>query len=1177
MEYRLGIDLGSSSLGWCCLKLQDGKVVGILDMGVRIFPDGRNDKTKDPLCVARREARGSRVRLNRFKQRQKQLIIDLQESGLLPQSMEEFKALENLNPYELRANAVRKQVSLYELGRALFHLNQRRGFLSNRKEERDKKGNTKTQQAMDNLQMLISEKACATLGEYMYEVEEHRRFKNSTDANGKLKINWYPNRQMYKDEFTVIWDKQKEFYPDILTDKLKNKIENDIFFQRPLKKQQTGFCWLEPEQKRSPRSYNIAQQFRIMSEIANIRIGYPHDRELNKPEREALFEFLNNAPADSFDKDHYVSWEKILEVLHLDKDVVLNLMRQDKTGLLCNITNALLGNDKVFGDKWYSFSDDLQNQIIDILQDYSLQDGEAETKLKELNLGFDQSQIDNSLENSLSLPDGYTNLSAKAMRKLLEDMKLCGSDYATAVENVYHQTAADVGFFEERDELPPYQELFTESLIGGDKELYDKELDYDNYMGRITNVSVHIALNQLRAVVNELIKKYGKPSGITIELGRELTKGKKALAEIDKKQKESAKIMEEARAEIRKAGATVTSFNIEKYKVWHNLNEDITKRIDLYTGKNISVSQLFSNEYEIEHILPYSWTYDDSYNNKIITRANINRQKSNQLPYVFFSDERQLKAVAKDDEELKEMSIDNVIRRAKEIDKSRKNIKKTFNFNALTWRFSKNARDIFNRNNKNMARDLTDMQYMSKLAKKYLTCICPPNKIVSAKGQMTDLLKAIWELSDVSPEDYRLWTPQEWQKRDITEWKKKQFILTNPEWNADEAEKEAKKFVQGLTDEEIHNMTHVGKNRTVHYHHALDAFVLANITTKVMQEMSTEAFANAVEEYAEAHNVTIREAQKSLLTQSSDISYKPYSTFDKENLSHMLRDVVISYKNPIDKLKSIIKKAEITGQNLAHFSFAPICEDTAFGFKKIIKISKNDIDIEFSVRKDGKKKVETHKLSTMVPVFRTKEQKQSFLDLYVQWQRAVMRQKFIGKGKYEEIEKAFIETFTRDKAFKWFASAGNYGAQIYQIQKNDKFAPNKNEDWSLEILPNYYAFERKGKFFWKDIYPTAKLITTLKINDVIEATFERNDNLESGFSKIRNWVKEQFENHPDKEQLQLLFRVKKMSGGSIFLRPLHIAQEDNGDVKSWQCTIGKFKQYQCRKVCITPTGKVLRG
>ena len=1168
MTYRLGIDLGTSSLGWCCLETKDDEVTGLLDIGVRIFPDGRNDKSKDPLCVARREARSARRRLKRFKERQTKLIKDMQESGLLPKDEQTFKSLEKKNPYELRAKAVHEKISLYDLGRAIFHLNQRRGFLSNRQEERKK--DTKTTQAMTNLENKIKESGCVTLGEYMYKFPDYRRFKNSTDASGKLVIEWYPNRKMYQDEFEVIWNKQREYYPNILTDALQKRLENDdIFFQRPLKKQETGFCWLEPEERRCPKTHIIAQQFRIWCDISNIRIN--NNRLLNKEEREALFKLLDNAQRDMYDNDYYVSWDKILECLGLESDTSINLMKAYKKGLLCNITNAILGT-QALGESWQKLSNEMKDKVVDILQDYSLLPDEAELKLHEICPMLSPIQTDCVLDQSLILPDGYMNFSEKAMEKLVIEM-MNGTDLAMAIENVYHKTAADEGYFDEQDELPPYQELFAQSLIGGDKEKYLKELDYDDYMGRITNVSVHIALNQLRAVVNELIKKYGKPSGITIELGRELTKGKKALASLAKKQKENEKINDEAKKEIKKAGFAVTSFNIEKYKVWRNLNpQDVTKRCDLYTGKPISFSELFTDRYEIEHILPYSWSYDDSYTNKIITQANINRQKLNQLPYEFFNDEKQIRALAHNEEEFKEMSWVKVKERAKDADKANKRLKKTFNFDSMAWRFNKNAREIFNKHSQNLARDLTDMQYMSKLARKYLTCICKKEKIVSAKGQMTDLLRFIWNVNDVLPEDYRLWEPQDWQKKDIIE-REKTKLTSEPELSIQEADDAAKQYVKQLSTEEIHNRTRVSKDRSIHYHHALDAFVLANINTKMMQIMSQKDFADEVERQAASHDKTIHEVQKAVF--KSKILNKPYKMFDKEELKRRLRDIVVSYKNPVDKLKMIMKKAEILKQDLSQFGFAPICEDTAFGFERILNTK--DMSIEFSVKKDGKKKLEKHILSTMVPIFRTKEQKQEFLNLYVAWQKAVVRRKSIGEAAYKAIEESFINSFTKDKAFKWYASAGNYAAQIYQINTKDKYAPNPKENWSLEILPNYYAFERRGKFFWKDIYPTAKLITTLKINDIVEATFDRADELESGFSKIKNWVKQSFENHPDKQQLQLLFRVKKMSGKNIFFRPLHIAQEDNGDVKSWACSIEKFKQYKCHKVSVTPTGQVLRG
>ena len=128
MKYRLGLDLGTSSLGWCCLGIENEDNRKILDMGVRIFPDGRNDKTKDPLCVARREARTSRTRLRRFKQRQAQLIADLQSIGLLPEDKHAFKELEKLNPYELRAEAIKTKLEPFKLGRAISQLNKRRGL-----------------------------------------------------------------------------------------------------------------------------------------------------------------------------------------------------------------------------------------------------------------------------------------------------------------------------------------------------------------------------------------------------------------------------------------------------------------------------------------------------------------------------------------------------------------------------------------------------------------------------------------------------------------------------------------------------------------------------------------------------------------------------------------------------------------------------------------------------------------------------------------------------------------------------------------------------------------------------------------------------------------------------------------------------------------------------------------
>lgn len=137
MDYILGLDLGATSLGWSVVELgSDGVPLRLERMGVRIFSDGRDSKTKEPLAVARRTARGMRRRRDRYVMRRETLMNKLIKYGLMPENESERKALERLNPYELRVKGLDEKLPPYELGRALFHINQRRGFKSNRKTDR---------------------------------------------------------------------------------------------------------------------------------------------------------------------------------------------------------------------------------------------------------------------------------------------------------------------------------------------------------------------------------------------------------------------------------------------------------------------------------------------------------------------------------------------------------------------------------------------------------------------------------------------------------------------------------------------------------------------------------------------------------------------------------------------------------------------------------------------------------------------------------------------------------------------------------------------------------------------------------------------------------------------------------------------------------------------------------
>lgn len=111
-------------------------------MGVRIFSDSRDPKTKTSLAVARREARLMRRRRDRFLARRKSLLHFLKTKGLLPENQAERDFIFAQNPYALRTKALDEKLTHAELGRVLFHLNQRRGFKSNRREETVKKEET---------------------------------------------------------------------------------------------------------------------------------------------------------------------------------------------------------------------------------------------------------------------------------------------------------------------------------------------------------------------------------------------------------------------------------------------------------------------------------------------------------------------------------------------------------------------------------------------------------------------------------------------------------------------------------------------------------------------------------------------------------------------------------------------------------------------------------------------------------------------------------------------------------------------------------------------------------------------------------------------------------------------------------------------------------------------------
>jgi CRISPR-associated endonuclease Csn1 len=294
---RLGLDLGTNSIGWCLLDLDKyGDPVSIFRSGVRIFNDGRDPKSLGSLKATRREARSARRRRDRFIQRQKYLLNELQRQGLMPTDKSERESLAFLDPYPIRKKALDHHVTPFEMGRAIFHLNQRRGFKSNRKSGDNEAGVVK--QSIAELEMKLMERKARTIGEFLADRSANNDTVRARRLGPKTSdlYEFYPDRSMLEHEFDCLWKAQAQHDANLYTDEAKDAIKGIIFYQRKLKPQEVGRCTFLPDQYRISKALPSFQRFRIYQELSNLawidREGAAHPITSSITLRDRLFEEL---------------------------------------------------------------------------------------------------------------------------------------------------------------------------------------------------------------------------------------------------------------------------------------------------------------------------------------------------------------------------------------------------------------------------------------------------------------------------------------------------------------------------------------------------------------------------------------------------------------------------------------------------------------------------------------------------------------------------------------------------------------------------------------------------------------------------------------------------------------------------------------------------------------------
>lgn len=708
--YRLALDLGTNSIGWCIFNLNNElQPVGIRRMGVRIFSDGRDPQSGASLAVERRLARQARRRRDRLLGRKNALMAALLKYGLMPGAPEQRKALEGVDPYRLRAEGLNTPLPLYMLGRAIWHINQRRGFKSNRKTEKKEEQGV-IAAGVQRLHEHLDAAGVRTLGEYLYRRKQTGQpLRARPEMIGKkIAYPLYPDRGSLEHEFDTLWQAQQTFHSS-LTDAQGAELRQIIFHQRPLKPVDPGRCSVLPAEARAALAWPIAQQARVLQTLNHMRVVEPEldERPLTLDERNTLLAPLLRG------KD--VTFAQARKLLRLDGACTFNLERATDEKLSGDQTAKRLGDAKCFGPRWFELDIETQTRIVDWLLREEDSDALQVVLMRDWNLTPEQAER----VAGLALPEGYSAHCCAVLDALCEVMEAGVLTYAEARQVIGFARKEPTG--EVLLRLPYYGQILTR-YVGRTGQSGDP---LEQRYGRIANPTVHIALNQVRRVVNELIKTHGLPAQVVLEVARDLKNGLKAKEEIRKRQNEEKRKNTQRRELLQAEGIKDSRDTLQLLRLWEELAEDPAARRCLYTGEPISFSRLMSDEVEVEHILPFARTLDDSMSNKTVCVRRANRDKGNRSPHEAFARHEGY-------------SWSDILERVAGLSREVKDAK--------AWRFTAEAMERFDKDEAFLARQLTDTQYIARVAREYLCAVCAPNQVWVTPGRLTAHLADAWSL-----------------------------------------------------------------------------------------------------------------------------------------------------------------------------------------------------------------------------------------------------------------------------------------------------------------------------------------------------------------------------------------------------------------------------------------------
>lgn len=714
----LGLDTGTNSLGWAVVDRDENNQYTPICRGDLIFTEGvKQEKGVEfSLAAERTSYRASRRHYFRRRLRKVEVLKVLVKHKLCPPLSDEAlnrwhtkkeypldedfilwqrtSEADNKNPYHDRHICLHRKLNLkdsqtdrYTLGRALYHLTQRRGFLSNRLDQNEEAEETgKVKSAISELSKEMKEAGCEFLGDYFYLLYR-------TEGNRvRIRSRYTDREKHYLQEFKEICRVQE------LDEDLAKALEKTIFFQRPLKSQRQGVgkCTMEKGHSRCAVSHPLYEEYRMLCYLNNIRIKTPSDdrlRPLNAEEREKITPLFYQKSNFDFKKiAKKLAGKTPFGWIRDEEDWPYQFnYRMTQEAPACPTTAQLI---KVFGEDWkaalaetYTMSakqdgtlkteDEICTDIWNVLYSFS-----SKEKLKEF--GLKKLQLDEAQAKAFSeirLTRDFASLSLKAIRKILFFLRT-GEDYSKAIflaniptivgEEIWnnierrsrllnkvdlalrpqeeddaeeHRTIAERIKAAVAAEVPnaPINLLYHPSMIEAYPDAKRNER-FDCYQlgspktNAVRNPMAMRSLHMVRKVINHLLRKHiiDEKTEIHIEYARELNDANKRQAIADW-QRELSKRHTAYAQNIRQLYKAETGLEIEptktdvlKYQLWEE-----QQHVCLYTGKKIGIADFLgaNPKFDIEHTIPRSKGGDSTQENLTLCESKFNRDtKRDKLP-----------------------------------------------------------------------------------------------------------------------------------------------------------------------------------------------------------------------------------------------------------------------------------------------------------------------------------------------------------------------------------------------------------------------------------------------------------------------------------------------------------------------------------------------------------------